>query len=185
MNIQGIVSNTKSNLQVREIRPEQLEAVKKAAQNNDLDEIIVSNDKGTFLIYGDDLSITPNYVDKEGLVHMTNLSQRGGLAPRAGDQVNFGELKGKLLFHDNEEDPRRIGTTIGGFVGAIAGIGIGTSLMSDGSKLGDFISIFLGGMPGALIGGMAGAAAGFGINHLISRPEPNARGLEQLSKPLR
>jgi hypothetical protein len=83
MDLTGITGKT---IQVREIRPEVTVAqINAAASNNNLDEIVVENDKGKFIIFGDNLDIK----GKIGL-------------PAVGTQVNFGEVHGKVIFKNNE-----------------------------------------------------------------------------------
>ncbi|MEZ0371060.1 MAG: hypothetical protein ACAI44_18345 [Candidatus Sericytochromatia bacterium] len=180
MNIQGIKSS--QPIQVRQIQPGKLEEIKKAADDNNLDELIIENDKGTFLIYAKDLAIDYEYADNEGVMHRT-VPDGYAPSPKVGDRIILGDLKGKVAFFDDETDRRAVGGTIGGVIGGFAGFIGGAAAMSDGSRLGDFLGVFLGGGPGAAVGALVGMGAGYGLTHLLAKPTSDPSGLERLCLP--
>lgn len=135
MNIQGLVSNIKDLPQVRQVQPGKLEEIKKAAADNQLDEAIVENEQGSFVVYGRDLHLDYEYADNEGLMHRTLPTGYIG-SPKVGEKIILGDLKGKLVFFDDQTDrltrANQVGLGIGGF-GGFGGFVLGAASASKAS----------------------------------------------------
>jgi hypothetical protein len=164
MEIKGI----QGDFQVSKIKPGyKLEDVKKATNDNDLQEIVIKNESGLHVIVSKDLEVAPEYLDKDGLSHQTNITNRGQF-PSVGDQMNFGDLKGEVVYTDNEGTSDSNGFAIGAGPGALIGfVGgtIGGALLSEGG--GAF------GVPGFLMVAAMGTGAGIALGGSIGKAIAN------------
>jgi hypothetical protein len=83
MKLTGI---TGTDIQVRQVKDDTtLRELQGATKHNGLDEIVVQNDKGKFIIFADSLDVKGKF----------------GL-PAVGTQVNFGDVQGKVILSDRE-----------------------------------------------------------------------------------
>lgn len=89
-----------------------LDKIKEATANNNIDEIIVENEKGKFIIYADELE--------------TNK----GKLPSANQNINFVDLgiKGKVLYSDDETNEDLMGGAVIKGIENITGISFGGSI---------------------------------------------------------
>lgn len=173
MNIQGITSNNREPIQVRQIQPGKLEEAKKAAQTNQLDEFIVENDQGAFVVFGKDLSLDFEYAQQDGATIRTLPNGYIG-APKVGEQIMLGDLKGKLVFFNDQTDRRVIASRIGLAVGGVAGL-----MLGGGRGAAAGINAVLS--AGALA--MVGNGVAYGMTHLLAKPKFDTSSLTRLCLP--
>lgn len=83
MEIRGLSGQ---DIQVRQVKNNvSVEQLKAATKNNGMDEIVVENDKGKFILFAESLDIKGKF----------------GL-PSVGENISFGDFKGKVVLSDNE-----------------------------------------------------------------------------------
>lgn len=175
MNIQGIQSKYNDPINVLKIQPGQTKAVEKAAKDNQLDEMIVENDQGQFLIYGRNLELAYDYADQNGITYRTLPTGFIG-APEAGDQVILGDLKGKLVFFNDTTERMARASEIGAIGGGFAGVALGM-IGSKGNELS-------GGMLGGVLGYALGLGVVTGLTYLVAKPDYSALPLEKHGTPV-
>lgn len=173
MNIQGITSNNREPIQVLQIQPGKLEEAKQAAQKNQLDEFIVENDQGAFVVFGKDLSLDFEYARQDGVTIRTLPNGFIG-APEVGEQIQLGDLKGKLVFFNDQTDRRVIASRVGIAVGGVAGL-----MLGGGRGAAAGINVALSAFTLAMVGN----GVGYGLTHLLAKPKFDTSSLTRLCLP--
>lgn len=150
------------------------EAVKAALAKNGQNELVVQNDKGTFVLAGKKLDFAHDAFTVTGFKHdpysgkeLSNQPYRMLKLPETGSEVELGELKGKLVHQDFEGGANWgyvVGAIGGGFAGLVGGMLIAEKMGMDG---GGTAAPFIPRDPIGALGGMglgmtAAVAGGFG-----------------------
>lgn len=176
MNIQGLVSNIKDLPQVRQVQPGKLEEIKKAAADNQLDEAIIENEQGSFVVYGRDLHLDYEYADNEGRMHRTLPTGYIG-SPKVGEKIILGDLKGKLVFFDDQTDRLTRANQVGLGIGGVGGFVLGAA---SASKASDSI---MGAVLGSALGSVVGMGLSYGLTRLLASPDFSANSIERFCLP--
>jgi hypothetical protein len=175
MNIQGISSNTGSAPQFCQIQPGKEKAVEQAAEDNQLDKLVVKNQQGSFLIYGQDLQLAHEYANQDGLSFRTLPTGFVG-APQKGERIVLGDLKGELAFFDDKINRYQKAGEIGTWGGAIGGAFLGMVSVHSSDAL-------MSGLLGGTIGFMFGGMIAIGATALVAKPNYAAESMTQNCLP--
>jgi hypothetical protein len=168
MELNGVVGYQEIRKVNNGVKPEE---ISKALKNNNLKEIVVQNDTGTYIIAGKDLEVRADYLEK-GKDIVTNLTRKGQV-PAINDKIDFGELQGTIIATDNNYDPTvdsesrkkgvkmSAGAFIGGIVVSVASVVAsekGTSIAAESRVAGN-----------GIMGFVVGAVVGLGVGYLAHR----------------
>ena len=177
-----------------------LNEIKEATKNNNLQEVVVKNEKGLQVIYAPKL-LNRITIEPDSLVQTAN-PKKASVTPQVGQNVSFGDIKGQVVYADYESKPKgfanrkdldksvHIGMAVGLAVGAAAAIGVFYATGGHGVTHSSFPVIeailqspaqeilfgFAGAAPGAVIGGIVGGGI-YAHNH---KTKPDDSKLKQL-----
>jgi hypothetical protein len=186
MNIQGISG---SQIQTRTFNQgTTLNQIKDSIKNNGLSEVVVKNNEGFHVVYGQNLQLETDYFNQSSdSMVVTNLSQPRQ-HPKEGAQVSFGDLQGELVTTDSLACSDNKGEIMkySMLTGATLAVGIGFSLSKTSSLYPNMSSILGSVFENAVIAGIGagvGMAVGAALTTSAEQNKVNDCNLKAISQP--
>lgn len=187
MNIQGISG---SQIQTRTFNQgTTLNQIKDSIKNNGLSEVVVKNNEGFHVVYGQNLQLESDYFNQSSdSMTVTNMSQPRQL-PKEGAQVSFGDLQGELVATDSLacSDNKGEIMKLSMLTGAALTLGITSGLSRSSSLHHPNLSSMLGGLfENAVVAGIGagiGMAVGAVLTTIADQNKVDDCNLKAISQP--
>ena len=92
MDIKGISGTGDISLKIGRLKNDVTDAqIKNATEKNGMDELVIQTDKGKYILYADTLNTDTFF----------------GKLPAVGKNVDFGDIKGKVIYKNTDYNPLR------------------------------------------------------------------------------